>query len=116
MLSLCFARHSRTAQLGFADRSGAIFVAVSQAVLSNGLVDKISALVPGLYPQEIIAAGATGIRSIVSPDLLPVVLDAYNSVLRRIFIISAALGGCSFIASLFFEWRRMKGKDQLLAV
>jgi hypothetical protein len=98
------------------NRRGAIFVSVAQSVLSNGLVDQISTQIRSLDPEVIISAGATGLRSIVSFDLLPVVLDAYNSVMRRIFIISAVLGGCSFLSSLFFEWKSLKGKQVAVVV
>ena len=62
------------------NRRGAIFVSVAQSVLSI-VLDQISNEIPSLDPEVIISAGATGLRSIVSLDLLPVVLEAYNSVI-----------------------------------
>jgi len=91
--------------------SGAIFLAISNAVLSNGLVNEISSRIPGIDPNTIISAGATGIRNIVTAEQLPLVLAAYNSAVRNVFIMSIATGGCAFLASLGFEWKSIKGKN-----
>jgi hypothetical protein len=89
-------------------------VAVAQAVLSNGLVGGISAKIPSLDPSGIISAGATGIRNIVPPDLLPLILTIYDDTMKHVFTIAAVLGGCSFITSLFFEWKSMKGNTAVM--
>jgi hypothetical protein len=56
-------------------------------------------------------AGATGIRDIVSADMLPLVLEAYNSAVRNVFIMAIVLGASAFIVSLFFEFKSIKGKN-----
>jgi hypothetical protein len=112
-LSSCSVKHSRIL-LENINCSGAIFVAVSQSVLTNGLIDELSRRFPGIDPGNINSAGATGIRDIVPVDLLPFVLEVYNSVVRRIFIIAVVLGSCSFIASLFFEWKGLIRKDLVM--
>jgi len=43
--------------------------------------------------------------------MLPVVLDAYNSAVRDVFIMSIATGGMSFLVSFGFEWKNIKGKN-----
>ena len=64
----------------------------------------------------ILAAGATGIRNIFSADRLPVVLEAYNSAVRDVFIMGIALGACSTIASCFIEWKSVKTENQIADV
>ena len=96
--------------------SGAVFLAVSQSVLSNGLVSHIQEKIPDLDPAMIVAAGATGIRNLVTAEQLPLVLEAYNSAVRDVFIMAVALGGASFIATLGFEWKSIKGKNLLASV
>jgi hypothetical protein len=91
--------------------SGAIFLAISNSVLSNGLVNQISKSIPDIDPNTIIMAGATGIRTIVTEAQLPLVLAAYNSAVRDVFIMAIATGGCAFLASLGFEWKSIKGKN-----
>jgi hypothetical protein len=56
-------------------------------------------------------AGATGIRNIVSSQQLPLVLDAYNSAVRNVFIMAIVTGGLSFLVSFGFEWKNIKGKN-----
>lgn len=80
-------------------------------MLSNGLVNEISARIPDIDPNTIISAGATGIRTIVTAAQLPLVLAAYNSAVRNVFIMAIAAGGCSFLSSLGFEWKSIKGKN-----
>jgi hypothetical protein len=59
----------------------------------------------------IIDAGATGVRTIVSSNLLPLVLEAYNSAVRNVFIIAIATGALAFVTSWGFEWKSIKGKN-----
>lgn len=74
-------------------------------------MDQIQTLIPGVDPMTIIDAGATGVRTIVNSSLLPLVLEAYNSAVRHVFIVSIVLGACSFVVSFFFEWKSIKGKN-----
>lgn len=80
-------------------------------MLSNSLVNQLSTKIPSLNPSTIINAGATGIRDIVSSDLLPLVLEAYNHAVRNVFIIAIVTGALSFVASCGFEWKSIKGKN-----
>ena len=91
--------------------SGALFLAVSQSILSNGLVDRLSGKIPNIDSAMILAAGATGIRNLVPENFLQLVLEAYNSAVRDVFIMGIALGACSTVASCFFEWKNVKGKN-----
>jgi hypothetical protein len=88
-----------------------VFLAISQSLLSNGLVTEIQKRVSNLDPATIVAAGATGIRNIVSPQELPLVLDAYNMAVRNVFIMGVVLGGSSFLAACAFEFKSIKGKN-----
>ena len=108
--SSCSVKFSRSS-LEIINFSGVIFISISQTVLSNGLVDELSGRIPNLDPGSINSAGATGIIDIVPADLLPFVLEAYNSVIRRVFIMALVLGGCSFIASVFFNRRSLKRRE-----
>jgi len=93
--------------------SGAVFLAVSQSILTNGLVNDLSQKIPNVDPNAIIAAGATGIRNLFSQDLLPLVLESYNLAVRHVFIMGVVLGVCSTIASFFFEWKNIKGENTI---
>ena len=89
-----------------------MFLAISNSVLSNGLVSEISKRIPNIDPATIINAGATGIRGIVNGEQeLQLVLEAYNVAVRHVFIIAVVCGALSFVTSLGFEWKSIKGKN-----
>ena len=46
-------------------------------------------------------AGATGIRDIVNADMLPLVLEAYNSAVRNVFIMAIVYWGRWLLLCLF---------------
>ena len=80
-------------------------------MLSNGLVSQLTSRIPGVDASTIIDAGATGVRTIVGPDMLPLVLDAYNSAVRNVFIMAIVTGSLAFVVSWGFEWKSIKGKN-----
>ena len=89
---------------------GSIFLGVGQNIFSTKLVDSLSG-VAGLDTQVIINTGATALRSIVPPDQLDVVVQAYSNALTRVFILSAALSACMIFGALAVRWMKIKGKD-----
>jgi hypothetical protein len=93
-----------------------VFLAVSQSILSNGLVHNLSEKIPNIDPAAVIAAGATGIRNLFPVELLPLVLEAYNSAVRHVFIMGIVLGACSTISSCFFEWKNVKKVNRIMDV
>ena len=97
---------------------GAIFVAVAQNLFTNALVTNIAALgIPGLNPQVIIAAGATGIRNIVTPEQLPALLVAYNAAILKAFQLGLILSCLAIFGAMGLEWKTVKkGKQASTAV
>jgi hypothetical protein len=91
--------------------SGAVFLAISNSVLSNALVNQIAQRLPNINPDIIINAGATGIRTIVDTAQLPLVLAAYNEAVRDVFIMGIAVATLAFCAACAFEWKSIKGKN-----
>lgn len=91
---------------------GALFVAVAQNIFTNHLVEGIAKLaIPGLQPQEIIHAGATGVRDLVDPGRLPEVLRAYNDALVKTFQIALIMSCLSIFGAVGIEWKSVKGKE-----
>ena len=90
--------------------SGAIFIAVGQAVLQNKLVKNLQAAFPngGLDATKISTVGATQLRSLVSQKDLPAVLVAYNSALTRVFLVATIMSALTIIGSLSIEWKSVK--------
>ncbi|TPX22282.1 hypothetical protein DIZ76_014150 [Coccidioides immitis] len=90
---------------------GSVFVAVAQNLFTNRLVEGIVKLnLPGLNPEAIVHAGATGLRRVVDPDYLPQVLVVYNDAILRTFQVGLILSCLSILGAVGIEWRSVKGK------
>ena len=90
---------------------GALFVAVAQNLFTTTLIQKVVELnIPGLDPQVIVAAGATGLRNIVKPEDLPALLVAYNAAIIKAFQLGLILSCLSIFGALGLELKTLKGK------
>ncbi|KAL2133511.1 hypothetical protein VTI74DRAFT_2237 [Chaetomium olivicolor] len=90
---------------------GALFVAVSQNVFANKLVEFVGEYVPEIPdPSSILAVGATSVQKVIEPALLPAVKLAFNDALTHTFIVFTALAALSIFPALAVEWRSVKGK------
>ncbi|KAF2503126.1 MFS general substrate transporter [Lophium mytilinum] len=90
--------------------SGAIFIAIGQAVLQNKLVQNLEAAFPNgrLDTSRLSTVGATQLRSLVPPQDLQAVLVAYNSALTRVFIVAVVMSSLTVVGSLAIEWNSVK--------
>jgi hypothetical protein len=99
---------------------GAIFIAVSQTVFQNGLIDGILRDAPGINPVIFINSGASQVREILvgmgREDAVVPVLTAYMSGLRNTYYITTATAVAAFFACIFLEWKSVKktahGRDK----
>ncbi len=55
-----------------------------------------------------IAAGATGFRTLFPGSRLPALLNVYNEALRKVLLMGIAFSGLAFIAALGLEWRSIE--------
>ncbi|OBT75186.1 hypothetical protein VF21_06138 [Pseudogymnoascus sp. 05NY08] len=76
---------------------GAVFIAICQALLTSALKTSIPKYAPSVNAQNIINAGATGFRAIVSADDLPGVLAAYSKSISHTFYLGIAASIICFI-------------------
>ena len=90
---------------------GSIFLAVDQNVLSTKLVQQLSN-VAGLDANIVLNTGATGLRKVVPDNVLNIVIDAYNYVLTRIFVVAAAVSACAILGALAPEWKSIIPKAE----
>ncbi|KAK9452809.1 putative MFS multidrug transporter [Dipodascopsis uninucleata] len=86
---------------------GAIFLSVSQNILTTGLVTRLSKTVD-LDPEVIINTGATNLRSVVSANSLTKVLTAYNYALMRTFDVGLGLSCACILSALTMEWASVR--------
>lgn len=90
----------------FQSLGGAISVSVGNTVLLNELYD---AALPGVDIDAVIAAGATGFRTLVPEERIPELLSVYNEAFRKVFLIGIVCSGLAFFAALGLEWKSIKG-------
>lgn len=89
---------------------GALFLAVGQNLFQQRL-DKNLAGIAGLSASNVTSHGATELRKFIPPQLLPVVLVAYNDAIKRTFVLATIMGALVIIGALLMEWRSIKQKQ-----
>lgn len=90
---------------------GAVFLSVAQLIFSQGLISGLEEYAPTINPEIVIKAGATAVRSVVSPADLPAVLRAYMVGIDRVFYLGTGAAGAIFLFSWGMGWRSIK-KDK----
>lgn len=85
---------------------GALAPSVGQNLFTDGLLKNLSK-VHGIDGAAVVAAGASGFREIVPPELMNAVVDAFNSALRNVFWVALATPVLAWITSLAMEWRQL---------
>ncbi|KAH6847202.1 major facilitator superfamily domain-containing protein [Chaetomium sp. MPI-CAGE-AT-0009] len=89
----------------------ALFVAVSQNVFTNKLVEYVAEYVPDLpEPAAILAVGTTSVSEVFDPAQLPGIKLAFNDALTQTFVVFTALAAISILGAVAVEWRSVKGK------
>ena len=94
----------------FQQLGGALFIAVGQAVFQNKLIPQMQSINPSLSAIEITMAGATGLKTLVSPDNLHMVLAAYAKSLNATFQVAIAMAGMAAVMACLVEWKSVKGR------
>ena len=89
---------------------GSLFVSAANSAFDNTLVARIVEYAPGVDPQVVVAAGATGLRQVLTDAQLPGVLEAYMSALKTTFILTIACTGTAMTIAFFSSWKSIKGK------
>ncbi|KAJ5084609.1 hypothetical protein NUU61_009188 [Penicillium alfredii] len=90
--------------------SGAMFLTFTDVILDNGLKSLVPKYAPHANAQAIIAAGATGFRSVVAGRDLAGVLQAYSKSINHVFYMAAALGVCCLIFASGMGWKDVRMK------
>ena len=72
---------------------------------------QLQAINPDLTEIEIVEAGATGLKALVTESEFPTVLVAYAKSLDAVFIVAATLAAVAAILALRVEWKSIK-KDE----
>jgi hypothetical protein len=65
---------------------GAIFLAIAESLFTSRLVSEIAINAPSVNTQVVINAGAAAVASVVSPENLAAVIQAYNVAITTTFV------------------------------
>ncbi len=95
---------------------GSIIVSVANNIFDNTLSQDLNKIA-GLNADIVTHVGATDLRRIVSPELLPQVLVAYNDALRTAFYVTVAVTCMTVFGALAMPWLNLKkvAKEQQAA-
>ncbi|KAI1336222.1 major facilitator superfamily domain-containing protein [Xylariaceae sp. FL0016] len=88
----------------------AVFLALFNLLFDASLVQQLHKLLPQVDAQDIIDAGATGFRDLVSPQDLPSALKAYSNSLDRTFYLQAGASVVACFAALGMGWIDIRKK------
>ncbi|KAI1561503.1 MFS-1 multi-domain protein [Pyrenophora tritici-repentis] len=88
----------------------ALFTIIAQTVFANSLKSKLSEDAPTIDVGAIIRAGSTKMRTLVTSEQLPQLLEAYSSSIRRTFILGTATSIVSLLVSYFMGWKDVRHK------
>lgn len=95
----------------FNSLGGAIAISIAQNIFSNGLKTNLPRYAPGVDAADVVRAGATYLKNVVSPSELPGVLHAYMIALQQAYVIPIVVGGIATICACGVEWKNVKGKE-----
>lgn len=108
MISISMSLLTFTQTLG-----GAVMLSCGQTIFGNSLKDTIPQYAKRVSPDAIIAAGATGIRKVVTnPKQLAGVLVAYSKSIDRVFYLAL---GCSCVCCICvwgMGWKDIRKKSR----
>lgn len=88
----------------------AIFISVGSTIFSNHLIDTLRSEVPQIDPKLVLGLGATNLRKVIRPELLDVVLVAYNKAITETFYAAVAISGLAVFLAFGMELRSVKKK------
>ncbi|TKA81270.1 hypothetical protein B0A49_00224 [Cryomyces minteri] len=95
----------------FQTMGGAFFVSAAQSAFSNALIKSLLVNAPTVNVVQVVAIGATELRSTFTAEQLPGILVAYMDGLKVGFALAIALAGCATVVSVFTPWTSVKGKS-----
>ncbi|ENH75389.1 Putative HC-toxin efflux carrier TOXA [Fusarium oxysporum f. sp. cubense race 1] len=90
---------------------GSVGLSISQNVFQNSLRQRLNTIAD-IDIQAVIAAGGTDLEHVVSADSLAHVRDAFRYGISNAFLVSTALGGVAFLASIGMERKKIKSKKE----
>ena len=86
---------------------GAIFVSGGQGAFLATMLEKLGSDAPMVNPLLVIATGASEIRQVFSPQLVPGIIESYMAGLKVAFAVLIGGMGMATLATLTCSWKRL---------
>ncbi|KAK3381230.1 putative efflux pump antibiotic resistance protein [Podospora didyma] len=86
---------------------GAYSVSAAQSAFVNRLIGSLAVNVPGLNPMIVVGTGASELRRVFPPELLPGIVVAYMDGLRASFAVAIGLASVAFLSTALVPWKRL---------
>jgi len=108
MISISMSLLTFTQTLG-----GAIMLTFGETILTNSLRNLIPTYAPGVNPETVIAAGATGVRGVITDATqLAGVLVAYSKSIDRVFYLAIGCSAACFLFAWAMGWKDIRKKPK----
>ena len=88
----------------------AMFLAIAQTVFLNKLLPAMQDINPLITKDDIIRAGATGLKNLVTGSELAATLIAYAKSIDAVFVVGLVMGVLSVLFALGVEWKSVKAQ------
>jgi hypothetical protein len=84
----------------------------AQSILGNVLISQLRETAPSIDPASVIRVGASEVASHFPADLVPLIIEAYLSGLRKGYLMLIALAGAATITAFFYRWEKLRIVDK----
>ena len=87
---------------------GAVFLSLAEVIFGTSLRDNLAIFAPNVSVETVIAAGATGFRSVVPAASLAGVLLAYSGAVDQVMYLSTGVAGGALLSAFGMGWVRIE--------
>ncbi|CAI7581357.1 unnamed protein product [Penicillium glandicola] len=84
--------------------AGSVFSAIAQNVFQNQLAKSVQTLAPSVNPKSILDAGTGDLSDRFPSDVLPSILQAYNTAVTDTFYVGVAAASLSVFGAFIVRW------------
>ncbi|KAF1935227.1 aflatoxin efflux pump [Clathrospora elynae] len=84
----------------------------AQSILGNVVISQLRVTAPSIDPASVIRVGASEVASQFPADLVPLIVEAYLSGLRKGYLMLIALAGAATITAFFYRWEKLRIVDK----
>jgi hypothetical protein len=90
----------------------AVFLALANTIFNNSIGSELHKHAPTVNAEQVIQAGATEFRELVSDQQLPGILQAYANSVDRVFYLVAGAGALSVLTVWGMGWVDIRQKKE----